>query len=292
MKLGIDFGFSSTKYVIEQGIVQKGILPTGDIKKIIEELVAKHPDIQEIYLTGGKTKVIKLASLEDIEKPIEIVSEINAIGRGGLKLFELEEKNNIKQINEVISVSCGTGVAIVQVQKCEKNGKQEIISKHLGGTGIGGGTLLALSKKILGIADISKLNQLAMSGNLSKIDLRIKDIVGDEIGTFGSNITAANLAKITKKHDIQKQDIQKHDIKKQDLAAGIMNLVTEAFLSHCVIINNLGLSDEKKVFILLGRLAQIPYIHKRVNELKNDFGFQIIIPDLGAFGPAIGAVSR
>ncbi len=322
MKLGIDFGYSSTKYVkvaevqdvAKNSIVQKGIITNESSKsnrsnksnesntinggketigEVIQKLSDKFPEVTEIYITGGMTKVLDLKSLDDLDKNIQIVNEIDAIGRGGLKILgKVSPDRSIKDLNNLISVSCGTGVAIVQVTRDKS---KKIMSKHLGGTGIGGGTLLALSQKLLGTNDLSKIDQLAQQGELSKVDLRIKDIVGDGIGSFGAEITASNLAKIKQVTQVSKQDLQ---VTKSDLAAGILNLITEAILSHLIIIrnlsenppNNLENKNKEMPCVLLGRLVQLPYIHRRIKSLSQNFNMEIIIPDLATYGPAIGAV--
>jgi len=73
-----------------------------------------------------------------------------------------------------------------------------------GGTAVGGGTLLGLSKLLMKTEDVKKIGQLAEKGNLSKIDLSIGDIVGKGIGLLPSNVTACNFGKIK---NARKQDI-------------------------------------------------------------------------------------
>ena len=69
---------------------------------------------------------------------------------------------------EFMVVSMGTGTSFVGV----KNG----VPTHLGGIGIGGGTIIGLSKLILNTDDIDKIQELASTGRVGYIDLRIGDI--------------------------------------------------------------------------------------------------------------------
>lgn len=48
--------------------------------------------------------------------------------------------------------------------------------EYLGGTGVGGGTLVGLSKRMLGMDDIQHIQALAEDGDLDKIDWRIGNI--------------------------------------------------------------------------------------------------------------------
>ena len=60
------------------------------------------------------------------------------------------------------------------------------------GTGIGGGTLLGLSNKMLNIRHFDDLIELAQNGNLANVDLNIGDITRDRLETF-PEITASTL---------------------------------------------------------------------------------------------------
>ena len=53
----------------------------------------------------------------------------------------------------------GTGTAVVHAKN---NGPIE----YMGGTGVGGGTLVGLSKKLLGLSHVSHIVELAEGGNV------------------------------------------------------------------------------------------------------------------------------
>lgn len=91
------------------------------------------------------------------------LSEFECVGRGGLYVSGYEN---------AIIVSMGTGTAVVSA----KNEAGRTVSEYMGGTGVGGGTIVGLSKQILGISDIDHLISLAETGDIEKIDLRIGDI--------------------------------------------------------------------------------------------------------------------
>lgn len=64
-------------------------------------------------------------------------------------------------------VSMGTGTSFV--------GVKDRIPTHLGGIGIGGGTIIGLSKLMLNTDDIDKIQELASGGKVGHIDLRVGD---------------------------------------------------------------------------------------------------------------------
>ena len=106
------------------------------------------------------------------------VEEFYSIGMGGLFLSKLS--------NAVI-VSMGTGTAFVKAE----SGK----ATHLGGTGIGGGTLLGLSNRMLNIRHFDDLVAMALEGDLTNVDLSIRDISSDLITGLPPETTASNFGK-------------------------------------------------------------------------------------------------
>jgi hypothetical protein len=94
-----------------------------------------------------------------IEKPLyslpcRKVSEFTSVGRGGLYLSGLDE---------AVIVSMGTGTAYIHAYR----DGDRTVTEYLGGTGVGGGTLLGLAKKMIGIDNIDHLEELAEKGDFS-----------------------------------------------------------------------------------------------------------------------------
>lgn len=69
-------------------------------------------------------------------------------------------------------VSIGTGVSMIKVTGFN-------IYKRVGGTMIGGGTLLGLSSLLTGISDFDTITAKAQRGENSNVDLLVRDIYGD-----------------------------------------------------------------------------------------------------------------
>ena len=144
--IGIDVGGSTTKIVGFDG------------SNMISPLFVKASDqLASVYGAFGKFTDTNGISLSDIDKVMitgvgstfladelygieaQHISEFECVGKGGLYLSGL---------NSAIIVSMGTGTSIVHAQK---NG----VIEYMGGTGVGGGTVMGLAKKMLGISDIS-----------------------------------------------------------------------------------------------------------------------------------------
>jgi type II pantothenate kinase len=166
--IGIDIGGSTTKIVgfdEKQNLIKPMCVTADDpltsiygaFGKFIEVNNLGLSDIEKVMITGvGASYVNKpIYNLECVHTP-----EFKSIGLGGLYL---------SQLKEAIIVSLGTGTALVHA----KEGKAP---EYLGGTGVGGGTLVGLSKKILGVNKVETIDELARLREINNIDLKIKDI--------------------------------------------------------------------------------------------------------------------
>ena len=161
--LGVDVGGSTTKIVaFDQKVIGMLQVRAGDqltsLYGAIGNLLHQHnlslSQVEKIVLTGVGASLID----EDIYGiPTVKVNEFAAIGKGGLLLAEE---------TEALVVSMGTGTAFVYAK-----GDQ---IEHIGGSGVGGGTLIGLASKLVGESDFEAILALAEQGDLSHVDLRCR----------------------------------------------------------------------------------------------------------------------
>ena len=189
------------------------------------------------------------------------MSEFKCVGLGGLYLSGLEE---------AVVVSMGTGTALIHARR---NGNTTETS-YLGGTGVGGGTLLGLSKKMIGVDTIEHIEALSQDGNLDNIDLKIKDISKDANFGIGGDITASNFGKLS--------DIAS----KNDIALGIANMVAETIAMLAVFAAR---NFNVKTVVLTGNLTALKSITNVFEGLEESFGIKFVIPELAQFATVIGA---
>ncbi len=272
--IGIDVGGTTTKIVgfhksedgTKQLIEPQFVRATdpltsiyGAFGKFTSENGLELHDIDRILMTGAGSSVIKngIYNLECIPVP-----EFSGSGIGGLYLSGLQE---------AIIVSMGTGTALNHAKRI--GSKYEI--KYLGGTGVGGGTLLGLSKKLLGLDSIEHIEQLCAEGNLDNVDLRIKDISRKHsYQGINENLTAANFGKVS--------DLASN----ADLALGIANMVAETIAMLSIFAaRSYALQD----IVLIGNLTTITSVRRVFENLGGNFGVRFIIPENAQFGTVIGA---
>ena len=266
MILGIDIGGSTTDIV---GLDNNEIFdlftveasdPTtsayGALGKMLTKNKLNIEDIDKIAITGVGSSYIDstIFGINTIK-----IDEFEAIGLGG---------SFLSGINKTLVVSLGTGTAMVKV-----DGNK---IKHIGGTGIGGGTLLGLGKGILNIIDFDEIVELSKHGNLHKVDLTIGDISNEKVGSLNQSVTASNFGNI---HKIANEE---------DYAKGILNLIYQTIGMLAVF--GARMSGNKDI-VFTGKLAQIEEgitILKALRDNKSyDLNFHF--PEHATFSTAIGA---
>ncbi len=262
--LGVDVGGSTTKIVAFQDGQCTGKLQVhagdqltslyGAIGHLLRQQSLRLGQISHIVLTGvGASMVNK--DVYDI--PTSKIGEFEAIGRGGLLLGEQRE---------ALVVSMGTGTAFVYASP------QEI--RHVGGSGLGGGSLLGLADKLIHERDIEPILALAETGDLSHIDLSISDISQREISTLPAYATAANFGKVLS------------TATRGDLSLGLLNLI---FQNAGVMAAFACMATGQKTAVVTGTLATLPQAESIFQAVGELYQLQFIIPKDAAFATAIGA---
>ena len=270
--IGIDVGGSTTKIVgfkqsrgkitlIEPQVVSANDPVTatyGAFGKFTDENNLKIDDITKVMMTGVGSSYVK-HNLYGLD--CQRVEEFEAIGNGGLYLSGLDN---------ALVVSMGTGTAMVHAVR---NGDMT----YLGGTGVGGGTLIGLSKLLVGAENIEHISELASEGDLANIDLRIKDITArGTLEKLSGDLTAANFANVS--------DLAS----KGDLSLGVMNMVFETVAMISVFASrSVGVKD----IVLTGNVTEFDYCSKKFKELsdmKELYGVNFIIPHRSRFATVIG----
>ncbi len=264
--IGIDVGGSTTKIVgfrdgemITPAYVKAGdpvASAYGAFGKFTSENKISLSDIEKIMMTGVGSSFIT-DNLYGI--PAQHKTEFDCVGLGGLYLSGLDD---------AIIGSLGTGTAMVHAVR---DGEIE----YLGGTGVGGGTLVGLSKKMLGVSNVDNIVELAEGGDLDNVDLRIKDITNREMHPgLPDFMTAANFGKLS---DVAHR---------ADVALGVINLVFESVGVLAVFsARRYNITD----IVLTGNLTTIPQAGPIFDNLSQMFCVNITIPENAQYGTVIGA---
>lgn len=257
--IGIDIGSSTIKIIEYKNgeICAKGIFENKDYEKVLDNFMNSNniKKFDKIVLTGINSKKID-ASKYNV--PVEIVEEFVAIGTGGLYLSKKEK---------AIIASVGTGTALIRAE-----GKE---FKHLGGTGVGAGTLTNLCNKFANVESFEEIIELSKQGDLSNTDLRIADLTDKNIETLPPELTLANFGKLKK------------EITKADIVLGILNMVFEVIGMMTAFAS---INDTIKDVVLIGNIAEIPLVKDILKKIEKTHKLNFIIPEEPQYVVATGAI--
>lgn len=263
--IGLDVGGSTTKIV---GLNKDGCL-------LSSMMVRAYDQITSLYGALGHYAQANSLSLNDVERIMitgvgasfvdgdiygistHRIDEFSAIALGGLALSGL---------GEAVVVSMGTGTAFIHAKD------KEYI--HIGGSGVGGGTLSGLGAKLTGIKDFEGICRVAAKGNLRNVDLVIGDISKSDISSLKLDITAANFANI------------RDTANDADMTLGLINMVLQTILTLAVFA--CGGSGTNRA-VLTGALVALPQLDSIIKSFTALYPTEFIVPENAAFATAVGA---
>ena len=263
--LGVDIGGSTTKIVAfeeKQRVLDCLQVRAGDqitslygaIGHILYKCHLTLGDVEAFVLTGVGATMVK-GDIYGIHT--YRVKEFEAIGRGALELTGLKE---------TLVVSVGTGTAFVMASEKE--------CRHIGGSGVGGGTLTGLASRLLGETHIDAIVAAAEKGSLRQVDLAICDISNEEIPSLPPHVTAANFGKV------------ESTATKEDFALGLLNMVFETVGSLAAFACK---NTEIREIVVTGSVAALPMAQKYLDGVGMLHNVRFIIPEQAIFATAIGA---
>jgi len=257
--VGIDRGASFTDFaVLESGIlVETFSIENRDwqsIGKVYNRLIQRY-QTRHIVFTGSITDMPAA-----IEQQVHMISEIDAVGFGGSALINS---------SDCLVVSMGTGTAIVHFSNNR--------TQHVGGTGVGGGTIKGLSSLLCHLENPSQIEALAFKGKASEVNLTLSDLGYEELSFLGADMTASNFAAIKSR-------------KAEDLAAGILLLVGETVgIIASICAREFNCQDR---IVIVGKVANnkfVRHILERVGKLyQTSFSF----PEKPGYATVYGAIVK
>jgi type II pantothenate kinase len=262
--IGIDVGISTTKIVgLRGGKIVAPIRITaadpitslyGAFGKYLHEGNIELKDVDHVMLTGVGAAYVKT---DVYGVPTTKTDEFIADALGAR--YE-------SHIDHAIVVSMGTGTSFVMCHGDDM--------RHIGGIGIGGGTLQGLSRICLGTNDIKQVSALAMQGDIKHINLQIGDISAQPLPGLPMEATASIFARA------------KSDAPKEDIAAGIIAMVLQTIGSAAVLAAQ---GTDCRDMVLIGNLTLLPQCKEIFPALEKLYGVHFHIPKYSEFCTAIGA---
>ncbi|MCD8202185.1 MAG: type II pantothenate kinase [Prevotella sp.] len=262
--IGIDVGISTTKIVgIRDG-------------KVISPIRIKATDpVTSLYGAFGKYLHVNNLTLDNVEHVI-----LTGVGSAyinepvySLPTDKTEEfiANGLGARHEsgkerIIVVSMGTGTSLVI---CDGN-KIE----HIGGTGIGGGTLIGLSRLLLNTDDIRMVSEMAKEGDISKINLLIGDISAKPLTNLPMDAVASLFGNA------------QGNASREDIAFGLIWMVLQS-IGQSAFLASIG--SNIREYVMIGNLTLLPQCNIVFPKIEKLYGVKLLIPENSEYCTAIGA---
>jgi type II pantothenate kinase len=267
-RIGADVGASLAKIAFREadGSLRFALSPSTAIEHVAREVESVAP--QHVALTGGGAS--RLAALLGLDTPP--VSEFDAWGCGAREL--LRRQGLAEQAGQpFLLVSIGTGTSAMRVEGRTVH--------RVGGSSLGGGTILGLGAALTGAPDFEALCALAASGDRGNVDLRIGDIYRDGDIPLPAQATAACFGKLARAEARERAS-------PADLALSIMGLVGE---NVALIVNGLAAHAHVDQVVFGGAaLRGNPSLGAILRLFVAAFGRRAVLLRDGEFAGAVGAL--
>ncbi|SEC27575.1 type II pantothenate kinase [Paenibacillus sp. GP183] len=200
--LGIDAGGTLIKFAFwNQNQLHTIKLPTAHMQAAAIWIKERFSNAS-LCVTGGKSLLFQSMLGYETRSMIEFDATCHGVQ------YLIREQGIA--LPSFILANAGTGTSIHWIHP---DGHSRV-----GGTGVGGGTILGLSSLLTGIDDYEEIIQLAKQGKTDRVDLKVSHIYEGAVPPIPGDLTASNFGYVLKHPEKQSPE---------DLLASIMSLVGE-----------------------------------------------------------------
>lgn len=205
VRVGADVGATLAKLAIGRphGPPALRTLPVDSLAQVAREVEAARPEI--VGVTGGGAGALA----ELLRVACRASEEFSAWRTGSHRLLA---GCGLDPGGRYLLVSLGTGTSALRVE-----GKSVV---RVGGTALGGGTIVGLGAALAGTADFAQLASLARRGDRRRVDLLVSEIYRAGESPLPGDLNASSFAKLARGSSREPPD-------RADLAHAIMALVGE-----------------------------------------------------------------
>ena len=265
----IDFGISNTDIVAQvNGETRRWTEPyTGypdpeQVRAILAKGGVDLTTLRRLAVTGGRHRLLPTQIGDCV---VQSVGELEAIGRGGQAIATA-----IDETQPLLVVSAGSGTAMIKAQGRSYN--------HVTGTAVGGGTMLGLSRLLIGTVDPQEIDQFAQSGDSNGVDLSLADVITGPIGALPAAATAVNFGRMARSTATPSR---------ADLAAGIVTLVGQTI---ALIAINAARAVPTTTIVITGHLTDMATMRRMLAAVGGFYGQTFQMPADAGYATALGAL--
>jgi type II pantothenate kinase len=262
-KLGIDAGGTLIKIAYSRnGKLEFIKFPTLHMEQAVNWIQSHFPDALRC-ITGGKGANLQRM----LGQPATLMVEFEATCKGVIYLMDVAKIN----LNSFILTNVGTGTSIHYLD--------DGTHRRIGGTGVGGGTLLGLSALVTGHHQFNEIVQLAAQGEREEIDLKVSHIYEEADPPIPGNLTASNFGRLLSFQISHKTE---------NLLASIMGLVGETVAT--VSVHAAGQCNTTHIIYIGSSFIHNPMLAKIASDYTQLRGAQATFLPNGEYSGAVGAL--
>lgn len=267
--VGVDIGATLAKIAVRNGSGELAFesMPASEIDDVAERVSSLDPD--RVGLTGGGASPLA----ERLTAACELHEEFACWGKGARTLLEAE---NLLREQRYLLVSLGTGTSVLMI-----DGDSTV---RIGGTALGGGTIMGLSAALLGTTDFAEICALAERGDRTEVDLVVRDIYQPGENPLPGDLTASAFAKLAS----SKAGPRSKD--PENLAAAIVGLVGENVALIC---GGLSYASQVQEIVFAGStIRDNETLRNTLTTITTTMGRTPLFLPHAEFGGALGAMMR
>ncbi|SDX61988.1 type II pantothenate kinase [Paenibacillus sp. CF384] len=267
VKIGVDAGGTLIKlaYTHKQGEpISFRTFPALQPEQAVKWIQGFDDEVQ-ISITGGKASLLQsMLGLPSIGM-VEFEATCSGVR------YLLRQSGVTEEAHILTNVGTGTSIHYFD----------HSAQKRLGGTGVGGGTLMGLSQVLTGITDYHELIQLAAAGDRDRIDLKVKHIYQGAEPPIPGDLTASNFGRV---FALAASDT----LTKEELLASVVGLVGETVATASVLAA--AQYDIASIIFVGSSFIQNDLLKEVVEGYTRLRGATPLFIENGEFSGAIGAL--
>ena len=263
--VGVDAGATLAKVVLldPSGAHRTEILPSAPLDAVARRVT--EVGAARVGLTGGGAAELA----RSLGATARTVNEFAAWGAGAGSLLRRQHDPPPERF---LLVSLGTGTSVMHV---DPHGVRRV-----GGTALGGGTVVGLGAALLGTADFHRLAELAARGDRRRVDLLVSDIYRAGEFPLVGDLTAASFGRLARPGRTRPEP--------EHLAHAVMGLVGENVALIC---GGLAAATGSGTVVYAGStLRGNPALRQVLEAVTRALGHTPLFLDEGEFAGAHGAL--
>jgi type II pantothenate kinase len=264
MNIGIDAGGTLIKVAnMKNGSLEFKKYPISQLEHVASWISGL--ENTKICITGGKAALLKSLMSQKAEQIVEFEATCSGV-RYLLAKYGISEE-------AYILTNVGTGTSIHHVDKSEQ--------QRIGGTGVGGGTMMGLSQLLTGLSDYDTIVPLAAKGIRDRIDLKVSQIYKGTVPPIPGDLTASNFGNILAMASTG-------ELEKEELLASVMGMVGETVATVSVLAA--GQCGVSSIIFIGSSFIQNEFLKEVVQSYTKLRGAQPIFIENGEYSGAVGAL--